>query len=234
MEQENDFYNENEFAGESPVNYEQKCPCVLVIDTSYSMYGAPINELNEGLKLFQEQVLKDITAASRLEISVITFDSSVKVVQNFALLDSFDMPALFVEGTTKLVDGVKVAIQKVKARKDYYKETHQKYYRPYVILVTDGAPDPDQDIDELKEEIIQGELGKHFVFWAFGVEQADMNMLKYISNQFPPKYIKGTDFSTFFKWLSSSMTTISKSKVGDKIDLRPKKEEDPFASFDIN
>ena len=59
-------------------------------------------------------------------------------------------------------------------------------------------------------------------------------MLKNVSNQFPPKYIKGTDFSTFFKWLSDSMGKISKSKVGDKLDIRPKKEEDPFASFDVN
>lgn len=233
MDYEKEMRNQFEFGGETPVNYEQKCPCVLLIDTSFSMEGESIKELNEGLQLFQRQVLKDLTTTARLEICIITFDSNIKLIQNFALLDSFDMPTLFVEGTTKMVEGLKVAIQKIEERKDYYKNTHQQYYRPYIILITDGAPDPDQNIEEIKEDILQGEDGNHFVFWAFGVEQADMQMLRKISNRYPPRYIKGIDFSTFFKWLSSSMTTISNSRVGEKVDIRPNPAEDPFEHFDV-
>ena len=39
-------------------NYEQKCLCVLVLDTSYSMDDGQIEELNNGLKRFQEELLK--------------------------------------------------------------------------------------------------------------------------------------------------------------------------------
>ncbi|MGN6627624.1 MAG: hypothetical protein ACTHLN_13480, partial [Tepidisphaeraceae bacterium] len=38
-------FGTNDFA-ENP---EPRCPCVLLLDTSQSMFGQPIQELNEGL-----------------------------------------------------------------------------------------------------------------------------------------------------------------------------------------
>ena len=38
------------FNPELPINYEQKCPVVLITDVSGSMADRPIDELNKGLK----------------------------------------------------------------------------------------------------------------------------------------------------------------------------------------
>jgi hypothetical protein len=38
---------------EFAVNPEPRCACVLLLDTSGSMLGDPINALNEGLKVFK-------------------------------------------------------------------------------------------------------------------------------------------------------------------------------------
>ena len=65
-----DFYTDEE-----PQNYDQKCPVVFVIDRSGSMIGAPINECNKGLKLFETEVPKDATCKARLDIAVISFGS---------------------------------------------------------------------------------------------------------------------------------------------------------------
>ena len=46
------------YTGELPVNFEQKCPLVLLVDVSSSMAGDPIEELNKGLKIFQTQIQK--------------------------------------------------------------------------------------------------------------------------------------------------------------------------------
>lgn len=219
-----------EFSGEVPFNYEQKCPCVLVLDTSGSMAGQPIQELNSGLAKFHEEIQKDSTASSRLEVSIIRFDSLVEVVQEFALIENFEMTELTTRGTTKLVDGVRKGMEVIEARKQWYKSTGQTYYRPYLILITDGAPDTDQDVEGLRKEIEAGVDGKHFNFWAFGVEMADMKLLTNISHpEFQPQKLKGTDFVKFFQWLSSSMTHIVNSKEGDMIDIAPKTEKDnPF------
>lgn len=221
---------DNDFAGEAPVNYEQKCPCVLVLDVSGSMSGEPIRQLNEGLKEFHREVLNDETASSRLEVSIVTFGSNIEEVQSFALLENFDMPDLDTNGSTRLVDGAREGIRLVEERKKWYKSTGQTYYRPYIILMTDGHPDSDQDTNGLSTEVQQGVDDKHFNFWAFGVEGADMNLLNDISHpQFKPQKLKGVDFVKFFKWLSSSMSSITNSHEGEKIDISPNSEEDnPF------
>ncbi len=222
--------NDFRYKGNLPVNYEQKCPLVLVLDVSGSMYGSPIDDLNKGLKKFQEEIKNDITASSRLDISIVTFGSQIDVVQDFALVNDFDMPKLSVNGSTKLVDGMKEGLKILDDRKEWYKQTGQTYYRPYIVLMTDGYPDYDQDISWLEKEIDSKFLGKHLNFWAFGVESADMNMLKKLGHDGSlVQKLKGTDFVKFFRWLSSSMTSVTNSKEGEVIDIAPQSEEaNPF------
>jgi uncharacterized protein YegL len=209
-----------DFATESPENYEQKCCCSLVLDVSSSMEGSPIKELNEGLKAFYSDIQNDSTTSNRLEVAVLEFSDSVKTLIAPSLVSNFVMPTLQTKGTTKLVDGVKEGIQTVQSRKIWYKKTGQPYYRPWVILITDGAPDIDQNISALTAEIKEGMKNKEFFFFALGVQGADMNLLKNISDpSMPPSQLKGLKFSEFFKWLSASMTMVMNSKEGDKINL---------------
>jgi uncharacterized protein YegL len=63
-------------------NHEDRCPVVLVLDTSYSMLDHHlIDQLNQGVRQFKEDVLKDPIAALRIEIAVVKFGGSVEVVR---------------------------------------------------------------------------------------------------------------------------------------------------------
>jgi uncharacterized protein YegL len=220
---------ENDFNAELPVNYEQKCACVLVLDTSGSMTGSPIDELNKGLIQFKNEIKDNIAASNRLEVAIVTFNSNVKVVSNFKIIHEWAPPQLSAQGSTKMADGVKRAIQVLETRKEWYKQTGQKYYRPYIILITDGAPDYDQNMEDLKKTINDGVNTKNFNFWAFGVQNADMDVLKNISHSsFQPLKLKGVEFGKFFKWLSNSMAAVSNSTEGDKLDLKPKSDDENF------
>jgi uncharacterized protein YegL len=222
----NDFRYEDEI----PENYEQKCPLVLVLDVSGSMYGKPIDELNKGLKEFKEDIEKDVTASARLEVSIVTFGSSVDVLQDFALLDDFTMPTLSINGSTKMVDGMKKALEILDDRKKWYKSTGQTYYRPYVVLMTDGYPDHGQDVNWLSGEIDRLYKGRHLNFWACGVDGADMKLLEKIGHDDSlVQKLKGLEFVKFFRWLSASMSVISNSKEDDELDIAPKSEnKNPF------
>ncbi|MFZ4797321.1 MAG: vWA domain-containing protein [Bacteroidia bacterium] len=209
-----------DFKTESPENYEQKCCCVLVLDVSGSMNGDPINELNEGLKAFYRDIQTDSTTSNRLEVSIITFNDYVKTLIQPSLASNFTVPNLLAEGGTKLVDGVREGIKTTRARKTWYKETGQPYYRPWVILITDADPDNFQSVKTLSIEIKDGMNKKDFFFLAIGVQGADMLKLKDISDpSMPAMKLKGLKFSEFFKWLSASMTTVTNSKDGDKVNL---------------
>jgi uncharacterized protein YegL len=209
-----------EFNVETPENYEQKCLCVLVLDVSSSMDGQPIMQLNRGIQSFHQDVVSNSTTANRLEICVIEFSSTVEVLIEPALVENFKMPTLKTKGTTAMVDGVRAGIKKVDERKNWYKQTNQKYYRPWIILMTDGVPDSNQDVNGLAEEIRNGVSNRSFFFFAVGVQGARMDILQRLSSpDMPPAMLEGLKFGDFFKWLSASMTTVTNSKDGDTVKM---------------
>lgn len=206
---------QNDFVAETPDNFEQKCLCVLVLDVSGSMVGEPIAELNRGLQTFYYQIMKDETAAERLEVCLITFESKIRCVQEPALLRHFQMPTLQAGGSTRLAEAVKEAIIKVNYRKIWYRKTGQPYYRPFIFLFTDGEADADQDMEQLMFEINQGVNEKKFTFFPIGVQEANMEMLRYIAHpSTPPMKLKGLNFVEFFQWLSNSVGVITHSQEG--------------------
>lgn len=209
----------NDFSAEAAENFEQKCLCVLVLDVSGSMRGTPIEELNRGLRSFYEEISSDVTTSQRLEISIISFSNVVTTLQEPALIENIRMPILSAGGSTALVDAVNQAIDKVEARKKWYKETNQNYYRPWIILMTDGEPDVNQDVDALARRIHNDTLNKRYSFLPIGVEGANMAILNKIKGNIPAMKLQGTRFSSFFKWLSASMGTVVTSEEGEKVDL---------------
>ncbi len=209
------------FEGQSPDNYEQKCLCVLVVDISGSMSGEPISQLNKGLQEFHRSVMEDFVASQRLEVCVVTFGSTVNCIQEPDLVSNFQMPSLSTSGSTKLVDGVRYAIDIVDRRKRWYKETGQNYYRPMIVLVTDGEPDADQDIIGLSNEVSSKISSKSFTFYSIGVRGYNHNKLSLICPNPPPLPLDGYKFSEFFTWLSNSIGIITKSKEGEVLMLPP-------------
>lgn len=218
----NEEFEKITFGGASPDNYEQKCLCVLVLDVSGSMSGNPIDQLNQGLKDFQKELQNDFVAAQRIEVAIVTFGSTVETVLKPKLSADFDMPILKTSGTTKLVDGVRMAINIVEERKAWYKSTGQTYYRPWVMLITDGEPDNDQDIVGLSTEIKTKVDNKGFMFYAVGVEGYNHSKLSQICHPTtPPIPLKGLAFKDLFVWLSASIAMVSKSADGQTLQLPP-------------
>lgn len=206
---------------ETPKNYDQKTICCLVLDVSGSMGGSPIDQLNQGLQQFHDEIKQDTATANRVEIAIVAFSDTVEIVQQAALVDYFTPPVLQTKGTTALVDGVREGISLVHSRKQFYKNTGQSYNRPWIILITDGEPDGGQDVKGLAQEIANGMAQKDFFFLPIGVKGADMAMLDSIAGSYTdasgthkvvPLPLDSAKFSEFFKWLSASMQIAS----GDK------------------
>lgn len=61
-------------------NPEPRCPVVLLLDTSGSMQGAAIEELNGGLRAFSDALKSDRLASLRVEVAVVAFGGNVRVL----------------------------------------------------------------------------------------------------------------------------------------------------------
>ncbi len=121
-------------------NPEPRIPVVLILDTSGSMSGQPINELNQGLVTFQQELNKDDSGSMRVEVAIITFNTSVTIVQDFVRVDQFKPPCLSASGVTAMGEAIETAISLLEYRKETYKNNGVRYYRPWVLLITDGSP----------------------------------------------------------------------------------------------
>lgn len=203
------------FAAEFAENPESRCPVVLLLDTSYSMNGDPIRELNEGLKIFKDELMADSMAVKRVEVAVVSF-GPVQVVSDFQTPDMYYPTELAPSGDTPMGKAIEQAIDMVHTRKSIYKQNGVSYYRPWIFLITDGGPtDNWQRAASLVKE---GENSKSFMFFAVGVDGADMDTLGKISMREPIK-LKGLRFRDLFSWLSASLSSVSHSTPGDAVPL---------------
>jgi uncharacterized protein with von Willebrand factor type A (vWA) domain len=66
--QEQNMTHEDQIPFEHPelvANPEPRCACLLLLDTSGSMHGPPITELNAGLVAFKNELMADNGHAAR-------------------------------------------------------------------------------------------------------------------------------------------------------------------------
>lgn len=198
------FANDDLITNPSP-----RCACMLVLDTSGSMAGAPINELNAGLLDFVKAVQEDEVAACSVEIGVITAGSRVQELLPITGASQIDhVQTLSASGATPLGEAVRLALRRLDERKVEYKRNGIAYYQPWLVIISDGAP-TDQWTDAAASARNLSQQRK-LVSLPLGVNTADMSVLGQFSSK-PPKHLAGLRFREFFEWLSASMSQVSAS-----------------------
>jgi uncharacterized protein YegL len=214
-------------------NPEPRCPVILLLDVSGSMAGRPIDELNQGLQEFARTLKSDQLAALRVEVAVLTFGGQVRALdvqsataqeipfdaeRAFVTIDRFVPPTLAAGGETPMGEAVRRALTLLRDRKEVYKRNGSDYFRPWVFLITDGKPN-DNGWEAVPNQVVEEERRKGLLFYAVGVEGADMKVLARFSDQRPPMKLRGLAFREMFEWLSKSLSAVAQSRPGEQVPL---------------
>jgi uncharacterized protein YegL len=104
----------------------------------------------------------------------------------------------------------------IQGRKALYRSNGIMYFRPWIFMITDGAPT--DEWQSAAEQVRKGEADKAFSFFTVGVLGANMELLSRLSVREPLR-LDGLRFRDLFSWLSRSQTSVSRSTPGDEVPL---------------
>lgn len=220
-----DFSSEDYLARQNELieNPTARVPVALCLDVSGSVQGAPLDELNAGIAAFYDAIREDETAVFAAEIAIVTFGGMrPRLIEDFATLEKRPRaPLLSADGATPLGEGVNLALDRLEERKEQYRSKGVDYYQPWLVLMTDGAPNG--SVSELQRAIgrvSEMVTNRKLTIFPIGIgKHADMGVLSRFSPGRQPFKLKGLCFREFFAWLSQSVSRVSQSMPGE--DFKP-------------
>jgi len=194
---------------------KRRLPICFCLDVSGSMSGRPIQDLNDGLQSFFSSIRENEETRSSADICIVTFGGSVDILLPFGKLTK-QMSIPRIQATTSLTpigEGILTALELLAVRKDGYKNLGIKYYQPWLVVITDGAPQGDLSVENMEHAIeVVGSLetNNRLVVFNIGVgNSADFNMLQRLSKKrTEPISIQSAQFSKLFEFLGSSSSSI--------------------------
>lgn len=199
----------------------------FLLDTSGSMNGEPIQALNNGFNGLISMLRADPQAMDSLHLSVITFDREVKNIIPLTALANFYPMEIICPDSGPTHTGAALEMVAELVQKDLVKGSGDEKgdWQPLLFIFTDGKP---SDIQKYRQMIpvLRGLEFGAIVGCAAG-PKADEQFLKELTDHVVK--LDTTDaitLSSFFKWVSSSITQGGHSQnTTDHITLPPPPSE---------
>lgn len=189
----------------------RRLPVYLLLDTSGSMSGEPIEAVKNGVQVMISSLRQNPQAIETAFLSVITFDSVANQIIPLTDLGSFQMVDIRATGTTALGEALKLVSNCIDNEVAKTTSETKGDWKPLVFIMTDGIP-----TDDWQKGLAEFQKRKTaFTVACAAGSGADTNILKQITdNVVSLDTADSQSIGKFFAWVTASIG-VSSTKVED-------------------
>lgn len=142
---------------------------ILLVDKSGSLQGNPIEELNQGLMEFAKAMNEDVRVRNSADVCIISFDSDIYLEADFCPAAAYHALHLTAGGGCALNHAIETCLNVIEERQKWYREARMSYYRPFLFVLTAGAP-TDSSYERIVSDRLRRGIGnRKVVFVPVGI-----------------------------------------------------------------